>query len=202
VSLDAGTPEMYLKTHGIDCFASVVANMAYLPCGNATTGAGFLTNDETMGDMQTATKIVKDAKLNYIQFRPFHGAKFDLVRFYDEFKKCQLLADGKIDVLYSANKYDNMGDKPFPYGECYGHNFTTVIGADFKVYLCCHMRGNVKYCLGDLNDYSFEQIWSSKRRKDVVDSIDFKDCVPFCRCDAFNRDLWNLKQPVKHRNFL
>jgi Predicted Fe-S oxidoreductases len=41
VSLDAGTPEMYLKTHGVDCFNSVVKNMAYLVGGRTTTGAGF-----------------------------------------------------------------------------------------------------------------------------------------------------------------
>jgi len=70
------------------------------------------------------------------------------------------------------------------------------------VHNCCHMRGNEKYCLGDLKKNTFEEIWNSKQRKKAVENIDFRDCVPLCRDNTFNQILWNIKQPREHVNFL
>lgn len=88
------------------------------------------------------------------------------------------------------------------YGRCYGHQFATVISADGKMYLCCHLRGYEKYCIGDLTKDSFMDIWNFQRRQDVAEDIDFKDCIPLCRDNTFNQILWNIKQPREHENFL
>ncbi|MBL7130479.1 MAG: SPASM domain-containing protein [Candidatus Omnitrophica bacterium] len=88
------------------------------------------------------------------------------------------------------------------YQKCYGHQFTAVIAADSRVYICCHMRGNEKYCIGDLRRNSFEEVWNSKKRKEVVAGIDFNDCIPLCRDNTFNQILWNIKEPREHINFL
>jgi hypothetical protein len=70
------------------------------------------------------------------------------------------------------------------------------------MYICCHMRGYAKYCIGDLKKNTFLEIWNSARRKKVVENIDFRDCVPLCRDNTFNQILWNIKQPREHVNFL
>jgi radical SAM protein with 4Fe4S-binding SPASM domain len=88
------------------------------------------------------------------------------------------------------------------YRKCYGQQFATVITASGKMYICCHLRGYEKYCIGDLNKDSFKKIWHSKRRKEVVEKIDFSDCIPLCRDNTFNQILWNIKQPREHVNFL
>ena len=88
------------------------------------------------------------------------------------------------------------------YQKCYGQQFATVIAADARVYVCCHMRGYDKYCIGNLKKNTFEKIWSSQQRKRVVENIDFHDCVPLCRDNTFNQILWNIKQPREHVNFL
>jgi len=71
-----------------------------------------------------------------------------------------------------------------------------------KVYICCHLRGVKKYCIGDLKRSSFEDIWRSPRRKKVYESIDLKECPSLCRDDTFNTILWDLSRPKEHVNFL
>jgi hypothetical protein len=88
------------------------------------------------------------------------------------------------------------------YGKCYGQQFATVIAADAKMYVCCHMRGYAKYCIGDFKKNSFKEIWCSTKRRKAVENIDFNDCVPLCRDNTFNQILWNIKQPREHVNFL
>ncbi len=70
------------------------------------------------------------------------------------------------------------------------------------MYICCHMRGHDKYCIGDLKKNTFTEIWSSEQRKKVVENIDFRDCIPLCRDNTFNQILWNIKEPRDHVNFL
>lgn len=222
ISLDAGSPEMYKETHGMneDVWNKTLGKIKMLvdikkkQQSNTTIGIGFLTRESTVADMLPATKIAKELGVDYIQFRPYHYDNFDIFKYgifkYGYLQQCKAICENEIfKVICSYNKYedikemhDNGGLYTRKYGKCYGHNFTTVIGADYKVYLCCHMRGKEKYCLGDLTKDTFETIWSSKRRKEVIKNIDFNDCPPFCRCDPFNKILWELKQDKEHVNFL
>jgi radical SAM protein with 4Fe4S-binding SPASM domain len=88
------------------------------------------------------------------------------------------------------------------YGKCYGQQFASTIAADGNVYVCCHMRRHEKYCLGDLNEKTFAEIWDSEQRKRTIESINFADCIPLCRDNTFNQILWDLTQPREHENFL
>ncbi|UCD54851.1 MAG: radical SAM protein [Candidatus Omnitrophota bacterium] len=219
ISLDAATPKLYRQTHGMGkvTFDKTLNNIKLLverkkTLKNETViGIGFLTADFTLKEMYACTKLCKNMEVDYIQFRPYlrlfaeeTEPERKVAEVLRKIKRCFQLAGSGFDVLYSKHKYDSMKFDQFQrkYKVCYGHHFTTTIAADQKLYLCCHMRGVEKYCLGDLKKKSFKEIWNSKRRVKVYENIDFKDCPALCRCNTFNEILWNIKQEISHKNFL
>jgi cyclic pyranopterin phosphate synthase len=228
VSVDAENAETYSKTHGmgIKAWEKMLDNVKKLVeikkknKYNCTIGVGYLTTDETSDKdkMLAFVKLFKKIGVDYSQFRPVmprwdeeKNVSPDLSS--DIIEECVKESTKDYDVLYSKPKYDLM-DKPKsewrPYGICLGVNFTIVISADKKVYVCCLHRGIEKYCLGDLSKESFAEIW--EKRQKTFDKINFKDCPYFCRNNPFNIILWEiktgkrkiekLKEKRMHENFL
>jgi len=217
VSLDAASPEIFKLAHGMDgCeFNKVIGNIELLVRmkkmlkSTCVIGVGFLTCDNTVSDMVKAAILTKKLGVDYLQFRPMQihrGGKFDYhwTDVQDKISECLKYSGNGFQVLYSLHKYEMAKDPRFGryYQKCYGQQFATVIAADAKVYVCCHLRGYDKYCFGDLKKNSFRKVWNSKRRTAVVNKIDFRDCIPLCRDNTFNQILWNIKQPRDHVNFL
>lgn len=217
VSLDAGSPDVFQFTHGMNGkeFYKVVNNIGDLVKmkkklkSKCTIGVGFLTCDYSVRDMLKATLLNKKLGVDYLQFRPMqirHGNKFDYhwTEVQDEITGCLKYSGNGFQVLYSKHKYEMAHDPQFGryYKKCYGQQFATVISASGKMYICCHTRGYEKYCIGDLAKKSFKEIWNSKRRKAVINKIDFRDCMPLCRDNTFNQVLWNIRQSREHVNFL
>lgn len=216
-SLDTACAETFKKVHGLDsnAFQKVINNIQLLVSmkkrlnSQATIGIGYLTCDYTKDEMLKAAKLCKKLGVDYLQFRPMQmhnngGFEYHLTDITKNVNRCINESGDGFKILYSKHKYDMMQDKAYGrnYKKCYGHQFATVIAADAKMYLCCHMRGYHKYCIGDLRKNTFKEIWNSSRRKEVVENIDFKDCIPLCRDNTFNQILWNIKQPKEHVNFL
>ncbi|MFH1618728.1 MAG: SPASM domain-containing protein [bacterium] len=105
-------------------------------------------------------------------------------------------------VLSSEHKYRMIaeGRAARPYDRCYGQNFAAVIGADLRMYVCCHMRGVRRFILGELKRRTVSEIWASSERRRAVNAIDLSKCPPLCRCDSFNRILWEIKAGRMRRN--
>ncbi len=221
VSLDAATPEIYKKSHGLnsDFFYKVCENIKNITSlkkklhSSTTVGIGFLTFKESSPDIIKFAKLGKKLGVDYSQFRPLLTSYGYKKKSYERTnskiiskkitKALELSSEG-YDVLYSKHKYDTeLYEKNLRnYDKCHGHHFAAVISADKKMYLCCHLRGVQKYCIGDLSKHSLKQIWLSEHRKNIFENIDFKDCPYLCRCDSFNTILWNIKQQKNHINFL
>lgn len=228
VSVDASDADTYKKTHGVgkDAWETMIANLKKLVSlkkesgSECTIGVGYLTTPDTINKekMLSFVRLFKEIGVDYSQFRP-------LMPRWDEKKEigpddslsiiqeCIKESGPSYDVLYSKPKYElmkkNIADWR-PYGVCLGVNFTTVVSADKKVYVCCHHRGVEKYAIGDLSKETFSQIWD--KRQKTFDRIDFRDCPYFCRNNPFNMILWDikannmeikeLKEKRRHENFL
>lgn len=205
ISLDAGCKEMRIATHGLDDFEVVVKNIEMI-CklkkklkSKCTLGTGYLTGTNTIPGMEEFVKLSKKLGVDYAQLRPFHNDKNNINEDYFRFKK--KYSDENFEVVASIQKYSRYSDeKERPYSKCYGVNFTTVVAANADMYICCHMRGYKKYSLGNLREKSMIEIW--KNKEEIFQKINFKDCPPFCRCDEFNRVLFEIKKKKKHINFL
>lgn len=219
ISLDAGGHDVYEKTHGMDgnTFEKILQNIESLinikkkNNSSIVVGLGYLTPPVHLEDMRDFVLLSKKLEVDYAQFRPIlesFGEKrinFDAKHTIDYIMKLnEEYSDENTKILCSLHKYDAISNGHIvrPYDICLGHNFATVIGADSKVYLCCHTRGLEKYCLGDLKEDTLDDIWHSEQRKKVYNNIDFKDCPYLCRCDSFNTILWHIKKEKTHKNFL
>ncbi len=219
VSLDAGTKKVYGITHGLNggTFDNVVNNISMLVSkkkekkSTVTIGTGFITYPEVIYDMPAFVKLSRRIGVDYAQFRPLLKSfkKKELNNKPDKsviniIEKCSKMSSPGFRVLCSVHKYGNMnnGDVKRVYGKCYGHNFATVVSANKKMYLCCHVRGIEKYCLGDLGKSTLEEIWKSSKRKAAYSGINLDDCPLLCRCDGFNSVLWNILHGGEHINFL
>ncbi len=228
VSVDAATPEVFRKTHGMDekAFRQVLGNVRELAGlkketgSSCTVGIGFLTSAETKDDVYAFAVLGRELGVDYAQYRPLlrrHGeadVDYSDETLLSEMRRAGALSTPSYRVVCSEHKYRliQQGKVEREYKKCYGQNFAAVVSADKKMYVCCHMRGVPKYELGDLSRQSLPQLWNSAKRKQVAESVDFNDCPPLCRCDSFNNILWEIKEngaaaepskePKDHPNFI
>ena len=220
--------KLYSKTHGCKerDFKHLVENIKYarylrdendLDTIIAGTIMSFPYNAEYTYD---TVKMYKDLGLDYIMIRaaqmslynPEHHWDNDLHKKYrDVFENAESLEDDefKVSMRWDQFGYVEMGHKEVfqPFKKCYGLEFETMIDADSKVYPCFIFWRNPEYCIGDLTKNSFDEIWKSERRYDVLSKIynewDLKECAcTNCKQVHINKDLWELKNPQLHKNFL
>jgi hypothetical protein len=83
------------------------------------------------------------------------------------------------------------------YDVCWWSGLQTVITPDGRVWTCCNKRGDPGHCLGDLNEASFEEIWSRRQIATVDDR-----CRVMCRGHMPNKELHQLFAQYPHQNFI
>ena len=199
ISLDADSPESYFKTHGMSekAYNAVLNNIKRLVQtknemqSDITIGIGILIDKKTNINTYAATKMCKELGVDYVRFRPFFNEAITNLNVSD----CTNLANEKFTVSFTQDR-----KKKREYGKCFVTQFTLTISADQKVYPCCHLSNNARYCIGDLKTESFKKIWDKKDK--VLNTINLKDCPEICVLDSANKLLWGIKQPLQHENFL
>lgn len=210
ISLDAASPEMYLKTHGMpeDAFQKVVENIKLFSqikaaCDSPISfGVGFLTSQDTVPEMDRFVALVKDAGADFAQFRPFTGDMYDVTDEYLKLK--QIYETPEFGVRASIQKYREMKTRGRRnYDKCRGMFFSTVITADAKVFACLHYRQKDEYYLGQISeDCSLAEIFRGARIREVYERINCSNCPELCRNDVFNRTLNALSLDIVHSEFL
>lgn len=212
ISLDAGSPEMYGKIHGMKPhhFSKTLENIAMFSetkrrlNSKTSFGVGFLTSELTQKDMESFVQIVKERGADFAQFRPFTGNTLDILPLLAQLRK--KYEDEDFKIVASYQKYKEMdeegGSTQRGYSKCHGMFFSTVISADFKVWACLHYRQSDKHFLGDLREQSLEEIWRGSRIREVYEAIDCANCPILCRNDSFNRTLNKLSLDITNSEFL
>jgi len=209
ISLDAASPHMYMKTHGMPetAFKKVIENCVEFAnqkkkIGASTSfGIGFLTGESTIVELEDFVVLCKKTGADFAQFRPFIEDFTDISAKYLDIKNRH--ETETFFVRASIQKYREMGKEQIrTYAKCRGMFFSTVITADAKVYACLHNRQNPDYFLGDLNKQTLSEIFRSDRMRAVYEKTDCSKCPPFCRNDVFNRTLHTLSNDVTHKEFL
>ena len=193
---------------------------AGLPC--ATLGAGFLTDAGTLGRgdfVKMAEFCAGIDGLDYVQFRPLvvnmvadatlqgGGAAIDndtLQGVLREYQAAKQYARDDFKVLMFAGKYQTLAQPGFgkTYDKCLGHFLEAVVSADARVYICCHTQGQERFCLGDLRQNTFDEVWRSERAKSVYEATDPRyHCPPVCRMHMQNLSLQSIQEAM-HPNFI
>lgn len=211
ISLDAATPEIYIKTHvmkenhlnktikNIRMFADIKAKTN----SKVSFGVGFLTSEMTICDMEKFVLICKDSGADFAQFRPFHDSKMNIIPILERLKSKYETPNFK--VVANMQKYKQMLDKKCyerDYDRCRGMFFSTVITANYKVFACIHYIQQEKYMLGDLSKNTLEEIFKSARIREIYENIDYHKCPSLCRNDSFDRTLNTLELGVFNSEFL
>lgn len=212
-SLDAGTPETRAKIHGISVkdFGNVLESLKLLVGEKAKTrsachiGAQMVVTEENWWEVYEATRKIKETGIDYFQIKPvvFHPRdnktqfthKFwDTAMVLIEASKRDFEDDG-FDVFVKYDQFDAIMASDYEkgaYEKCRA-TFFPIIEATGKVYHCSQTRGLPKFELGNLHHNSFKEIWTSKRRKEVIESIDISKCQPVCRCHWLNKMLKSVE---------
>lgn len=233
VSLDAYDAATFSRFHGRGAreFAKVVERLHGF-CSEAqrrrdaglrapTVGVGFLTDHGSLvrGDLwRMADFCAGIVGLDYLQFRPLvqnmvadpsltggYERPIDLTVWREAYEEAATYARPGFRVLWSEGKYDALASPGYgkTYARCHAHFLEAVVGADSRVYVCCHGQGQDGFCLGDLREQSFADIWHGERARRVWESISPRDtCPPACRLHLQNLTLDKLARHQPHENFI
>lgn len=205
-SLDAGSPDVYAATHGLNAKhfqrtvdnirkASAIREKNKLP---VILGASYLVFQPNQTDFKAAIDLALGKMgLDRLQFKPMRLANSHLPGgAYFNFEN-----------LVSANKLleEIMHDSPYAdriilsrfsmqtkrvYRRCLGQQWTTALGSDGKLYVCCEHKYDQRFLLGDLSTDSLPDIWRSERRKKFVESLEpNKSCFLGCKLHEMNNIL-------------
>lgn len=215
-SLDAGTPERYKQTHGLDEYHfNKVINLINRICklknrykSNCDIGIGYIINldspNKEQEDIHQALKLVLKEGLDYFQLRPvlMRGEDSD-VRCVDYLQETvQMVNESNINVKLYNTSISRRVDKNFSY--CHGSHFITSICANSKVYYCCILK-NVDYAeIGDLKKDRFKDIWISNNIRKIGNNINLSRCPNRCKNNVINNLIEKLMEESKseHKDFL
>lgn len=214
ISLSATTSQTFEAIRGVDKFHEALQGIQTLTLAKKDSSASctiglqwIYTKREPISYLINFIKEhCQNTGIDYIQIiaeQTHHIQRLvnqrDLI---EHIRKLQILCPSNPQIIYS--KADDLLLPNFgrDYPTCEGHWFTAVIAADAKVYLCCHLSGQTQYEIGDLTKISFEEIWHGEKRKQVADSIDVSKCLHICKHHEINKLLHQLKQEMKHENFI
>ena len=209
-SLDAGSSEMYRKTHGLNekAFVQLTENIEtavklkrdqYL---NARLGASYLILESDPPDFRRAVELGQAIGLDYLQFKPMQlhdpsakgGYKYNLDVIREAEKHLRPLVSqnyGEAFHVYFTRFCPQLIESgPLEYRQsptCFGQRFTTSLAADGRLYACCHYKYDPDFELGNLYFDSFETIWSSERRIRFLEVLNpIIKCLQGCKLENLN----------------
>ena len=218
-SIDAGTPETYAKIHGTKAEDFEVLMRNIKDCVeikkknnlSVKIGTQALLIEENAEEMIVLAEKVKEIGADYLTIKPYSqhpdsSYKFDLD--YDKFKGIQKSLEAmnskEFSIVFRMETMSKL-KKDMPYPKCYGLPFFALIDAQGNVIPCNMFYNKEDFYYGNLYDNTFTEIWSSKKRKDVIERM-HKDgtgsCRENCRLDSINRYLFSLKNPPENVNFI
>lgn len=222
VSVDGYDEASYAKSHGTSgkAFGVVLKNIEHVvkTTRKATIGMGFIINEYNHDGVEKVVNLAKGLGVSYIQlkpvaYRPYQKqiSKEMVSKFYETAKEMEKHSTEDFNVMVTHYRFQDMMSPENNYGrtykKCLSHHFQGAIGADSKVYLCDHHKGEKDYELGDLNKNTLKEIWNSPQRWKVIqflDSTDLSQCQACCRNHETNKLLWHMKtQPEEmHPNHI
>ncbi|MDD3012876.1 MAG: radical SAM protein [Candidatus Gastranaerophilales bacterium] len=224
VSINAGNSETYAKIHGTNenNFNMVINNMKRAVSlkkekgYSCTLGAQILLLPDNHDTVLELAQITKEAGFDYLVVKPYsQHLSSNTYKYKDISYSKYLYLDEQLKsynsdnfkIIFRKQTMNKLSDPDDRYSKCRAVPFLWgYIMADGSVYGCSSYLENDKFCYGNINENSFQDIWECDRRKDcyefVKDKMNAVNCRKNCRMDEINRYLSELENPGEHVNFI
>ena len=223
VSCNAGNAETYARVHRVkpEQFGLAVKNMARAvelrrELGSACTlGAQSLLLPENRESMSDLARTARDIGLDYLVVKPYSQHPSSVTEQYKDVsyadsealaRELRQLATDSFSVVVRLGAMKKWDEKSRPYGKCQALPFWSYIDARGGVWGCSVFLGDERFLYGNINEQSFEEIWTGETRRKALAwfdaEFDCSGCRVNCRMDEINRYLWELRHPGPHVNFI
>lgn len=226
VSCNAGTRDTYASVHRTSpndfdiVWENLRAAVLYKESlgHNCTIGAQAVLIPDNSDSIFDLALRARDTGLDYVVIKPYSqhtsstnrsysALKYDDYLCFDE--KLSSLNSDKFSVIFRKNTFANtLSTQPHNYQKCYSTpSLWGYIMANGDVYSCSAYLLDQRFCLGNISNTTFKDIWSSNNRilhsRFILDELDIKECRVNCRMNSVNTYLSELiDQTVPHRNFV
>lgn len=218
VSLNAGRRDSYAAIHRTDAkdWDKVWANITDVVKrkGNCTIGVQCVVLPENVYDMKALAQLCIDAGVDYLVLKPYSQATFMLSHKYEnvDYSKMRSYLQGVTElstkdfkVIYRGNAINEEISKKHAYDICRSTpSFWCYSMADGRMFVCSAHLLDERFCVGNLNDQTFQEIWEGEKRRqawEMMQNFDIKKCRLNCRMNGPNKYLHQLTHQL-HRNFI
>lgn len=223
ISIDAGMPETYEIVHGVNKkqFSLVIRNIGRAieirnrKNGKCSIGAQMLFLPENSKEIFILADLIKNSGADYLVIKPYSQHPLSETKVYagldyDEFeiprKEIEKYNNGQFQLICRLNAFSKMEEEKKPYSCCYSVPFLwAYITARGDVYSCSMFLNESKFCLGNIYEQTFQEIWEGEKRRQnwiAMKKFNASLCRKACRMDECNRFLYQLKNPPPHVNFI
>jgi len=187
---------------------------------DSTIGVALYFFRECASEIVEFVELLRDVGVDYIQVKcPGYDSRNEFKPeprlskiYYNELKTVEGLTNEHFTTIVRWDQFESL-DKEYdvtlkmdlPEG-CLSLDFMAVVDSDGNVYSCNGHWQDDEYRYGSLHEYSFDEIWNSERKKQIVErlkrTIDHQACYSPCRNFSCNKFLWELTHPPKHVNLI
>jgi len=208
-SMDAGTPDTYIKLKGItdkSLFLKVLKNIEKLAKARdkykSALGIAYkyLIHPDNALEIYKAADTARSLGVNDFHMRPVgwdnlystrNRGKLDFSRVLEEarvqIKAAQELETQDFHVYGITHKFGETWERKINFKKCLATPLLATFGADGMCHLCFDMRGreDLILCSHYPDPYEVKRVWGSEQHKKLIAGIDPKTC-PRCTFGPYN----------------
>lgn len=207
ISLDAATPQVYEKVHGVPYFEKVIENIKELTknMNPLKIGVGYLIIENNICDIVEAAKKIKQLGCRFLQYRPASlpydtdsGIWEEAQRKIGDAKK---YSDENFQIFDAGVKWRHMNNDRC-YSKCYTSSLVAVVKASGDIPVCILNRNNDSKIIGNVYEGGFFKNWYSERHKELMSQIDVQSCRKPCKHDSYNIAYEAYQYGLYNKNFI
>ena len=188
-SIDAATSETHRYSHGAGDFDRVVANLRSVlelrgDARRPFVGVQYVTSHRNVNELPDAARFFREVGVDYLSIKPAYKVRLNVAHPENKLGREQAFAamreaEGQSTAAYKVfAKYPQfeevIGHKTNDgryYRQCLATPLAPYLDEDGTVEMCGNLKGH-GFSMGNIHQASFQEIWSSKRRRDCLGRIE------------------------------